>query len=247
LPFVRVAGKPAVLIDLPRRELTFFGSTLYATDTVLLMLAMLGVFLGMFLVTALCGRAWCGWGCPQTVYMEFVFRPVERWLEGSRGQKAAKQPWRRWLKWGVFAGLSGVVAHVFLAWFVPVAELSQWVTRPPREHPVGFAVVLVTSALVFFDFAWFREQMCVVACPYARLQLALLDRQSWIVAYDSARGEPRGKLHKSAPQQADHCVDCQACVRVCPTGIDIRDGLQLECISCTQCIDACDVVAKKLG
>lgn len=246
LPFVRVGGQPAVLLDVVHRKFTFFGTTLLATDTLLLMLFMLAIFLTVFLLTALFGRVWCGWGCPQTVYMEFVFRPIERWLEGVNGKRAT--PLRRAVKYAIFGVLAVVVANVFLAWFVGVDALSSWVLHAPSRHPAGFAIVAVTSTLAFLDFAWFREQMCVVACPYARLQSVLVDRRSLIVAYDVKRGEPRGKLVKvpAAELSIGDCVDCLACVRTCPTGVDIREGLQLECIACTQCIDACDAVMDKI-
>jgi cytochrome c oxidase accessory protein FixG len=234
-------------LDIPRREFTLLGWTFLPTDGVLLMLAMLGAFVSIFLVTALWGRVWCGWGCPQTVYMELLFRPIERWLEGSRGQQLKLDQngpnGRRLLKWLIFALISVAVAHIFLAYFIRPAELYRWMTRSPLEHPTSALVVLGTSALVFFDFAYFREQMCTVICPYARLQSALLDDRSLVVGYDARRGEPRGNGRKAGGD----CIDCQACVITCPTGIDIRDGLQLECINCTQCVDACDSVMSRLG
>jgi len=244
LPLVRVAGKPAVMLDVAAREFTFFGATFRATDGVLLMLAMLAVFVTIFLVTAWLGRAWCGWACPQTVYLEFLFRPLERWIEGGlSGQKQLDRSgggWRRTLKHGVFVLLSLVLANVFLAYFVGVDRLVHWMTRSPLEHPTGFLVVGTTALLVFADFGYFREQMCTIACPYARLQAALLDPGSLIIGYDRGRGEPRGR----GPEAGD-CVDCRACVVACPTGIDIREGLQLECIACAQCVDACDSVMAK--
>jgi len=245
LPFLRVGGAPAVLLDLPAREFHFFGSTLRATDGVLLMLLLLGIFVGVFAITAWIGRAWCGWGCPQTVYLELLFRPLERWLEGGLSeQKRLDREGpnaRRVLRYGVFVVLSVALANVFLSYFVGVERLAVWMTSSPLEHPRGFLVVLVTSALVFADFGYFREQMCTVVCPYARLQSVLIDPRSIVVGYDGARGEPRGR-------GAGHgdCVDCGACVVTCPTGIDIRDGLQLECVSCAQCVDACDSVMAKL-
>lgn len=253
IPFIYVQGKPAVLLDVLHRRFTFFGSTFLPTDTVLLMLFMITTFLTIFLLTALFGRVWCGWGCPQTVYMEYVFRPIERLFEGNRKQQMAldaqgKWTVRRLAKYAVFAVLSFGVANVFLAWFVGVETLGHWMTQSPAQHPGGFAIVGVTSALMFIDFAWFREQMCVVACPYARIQSALLDRSSLIVAYDVKRGEPRGKLSKVqvGDLSIGDCIDCKACVYTCPTNIDIREGLQMECISCTQCIDACDAVMDKI-
>ena len=253
LPFVHVDGKPAVLLDVLHRRFTFFGSTFLPTDTVLLMLFMITTFLSIFLLTALFGRVWCGWGCPQTVYMEFVFRPIERLFEGNRKRQQELDdkggwPLNRIAKYLTFAVLSFLVANVFLAWFVGVETLSTWVTQSPAVHPAGFAIVGVTSVLMFIDFAWFREQMCVVACPYARIQSALLDRNSLIVAYDVKRGEPRGKLSKVkvGDLSIGDCIDCKACVYTCPTNIDIREGLQMECISCTQCVDACDAVMDKI-
>ncbi len=253
LPFLRIGGKPTFLFDVLHRRFTFFGATFLPTDTVLLMLLMLTIFLTIFLLTALFGRVWCGWGCPQTVYMEFVFRPIERLFDGNRSkqialdQKGGFQP-KRPLKFAVFVVLSFGVANVFLAWFIGVDELARWMNQSPVEHPAGFAIVAGTTILMFIDFAWFREQMCVVACPYARIQAALLDRNSLIVAYDTGRGEPRGKLTKVATTdlKIGDCIDCKACVYTCPTNIDIREGLQMECISCTQCIDACDTVMDKI-
>ena len=259
LPFIEINGRPAFLIDLVRRELAIGGLLFRPSDGVVLMLLGLTVVLSVFLITALWGRVWCGWGCPQTVYMEYVFRPIERLIEGGvAGQRAldAKFGPRRLLKYVVFAVLAVVVANVFLSYFVGVDRLAQWVQRSPIEHPGGFAVMAVVSVLVFGDFAWFREQTCILACPYGRLQTMLIDRQSMVVGYDARRGEPRGKKKKlpvvteaaaGAVAGGADCVDCKACVVTCPTGIDIRNGLQMECINCAQCVDACDAIMDKLG
>lgn len=250
LPFVNMNGKPVMLLDVPARQFHLFGSTFLATDGVLLMLLLLSIFVLIIWLTALLGRGWCGWACPQTVYMEFLFRPIERLFEGDRAKQIALDKrqgpsLRRIAKNLVFALLSVLVANVFLAYFVGVERLSRWVTQSPLEHPTGFLVMAVTAGLVMLDFAWFREQMCTVACPYARLQSVLLDERSLVVAYDGARGEPRSK-GKPKPGSGD-CIDCNACVAVCPMGIDIRDGQQMACITCGLCIDACNDIMDRIG
>jgi cytochrome c oxidase accessory protein FixG len=247
LPFVRVNGKPALLLDVQHGRFFLFGRTFLPTDGVLLMLLMLTILIVVIFGTALAGRVWCGWGCPQTVYLEFLFRPIERLFEGDHRAQAKLDReganLRRVAKTLVFALLSAVVGNVFLSYFVGTDVLFTWMRHSPSEHPAGFGVMAVTTGLVFFDFAYFREQMCTIVCPYARLQSVLLDKRSLVVAYDSKRGEPRGKKGKVTGD----CVDCALCVLTCPTGIDIRNGLQLECVGCTQCIDACDAVMTKVG
>jgi cytochrome c oxidase accessory protein FixG len=237
-----------------RRELVVAGMVFRPTDGAVLMLFGLTLVIAVFLITALFGRAWCGWGCPQTVYLEWVYRPIERLIEGGPERQRALDGRRgiaprRALTYAVFAILSIFVGNVFLAYFVGVDQLATWVRRSPVEHPAGFAVMAGVSALMFLDFAWFREQTCILACPYGRLQTVLLDRQSTIVGYDATRGEPRGKAGKRAAalRVVGDCVDCKACVATCPTGIDIRNGLQMECVSCAQCIDACDAIMDRLG
>ncbi|RMG12757.1 MAG: cytochrome c oxidase accessory protein CcoG [Planctomycetota bacterium] len=260
VPHLRVGGAPLILLDIPAREFTLFGTVFRPTDTALLMLLLLGILVGIFLVTALLGRAWCGWACPQTVYMEFLFRPLERLFEGSPQEQQKLDrvggSWRRWLKNAVFALIACFLAHTFLAYFVGWEQLIRWIRGSPAEHPVAFLVMAGVTAAMVFDFLWFREQTCLVACPYGRFQSVLLDRDSLIVGYDVARGEPRGKPGKrrkglpladeDAKARGD-CIDCRACVLTCPTGIDIRDGLQMECIHCTQCIDACDAIMERIG
>jgi len=246
LPRIRIGGRPALLIDLGQREISAFGMLFRPTDGFLLALLGITVVSAVFLVTALYGRVWCGWGCPQSVYLKHIFRPIERWLEGSRGQRVTW--WRRAIKLGIFACLAFALANVFLAYFVGTDRLERWVFGSPLDHVGGFTVVMAVTALMFFDFAYFREQTCIVACPYGRLQSVLLDRQSLIVGYDTGRGEPRAKAKKKlATVNAGDCIDCGACVAVCPTGIDIRGGLQMECVGCAQCIDACDAVMDKVG
>jgi cytochrome c oxidase accessory protein FixG len=259
LPWIDVSGKPSILLDLPRREFTFFGTTFLPTDTLLLMLFIAGVFVAIFLLTALFGRLWCGWACPQTVYMEFVYRPIERLFDGSpdarRRGKPAPGGIRTVLKYVAFFVVSFHLAHTFLAYFVGAERLFDWTRQSPFEHPTAFLIVAATTALMMFDFCFFREQTCIVACPYGRFQSVLLDRNSLIIAYDEERGEPRARLKRSARStgsdvalpQAGDCVECSMCVTTCPTGIDIRDGLQMECIGCAQCIDACDEVMTRIG
>lgn len=254
LPHLRINGKPAILLDITAREFTLFGYTFLPTDTLLLALLMVSVFLTIFLLTALLGRVWCGWACPQTVYLEFVYRPIERFFMGTVGRGGVPRQqtagWRYVAMYAVYLVLSMLLAHTFLAYFVGVERLGRWVTQSPIAHPGPFFVMVITTGLMMFDFVFFREQLCLIACPYGRFQSVLLDRDSLIVAYDRNRGEPRGKLNKQLPvieKPRGDCVDCGLCVKTCPTGIDIRNGLQMECIHCTQCIDACDEVMEKVG
>lgn len=262
LPIIRINGRPAVLLDFIHREFALFGLTFYPTDTFLLLLLGLSALVSIFLLTALLGRVWCGWGCPQTVYLEFVFRPIERWIEGKEHVRKRRnespwsfdKAWRKAAKWGIYLAISLALAHVFVSYFVGWERLLDWMMQPPTEQWGFFVLMAVTTGLILFDFGYFREQMCTITCPYARFQSVLLDEDSLIVSYDPVRGEPRAKRSKKKIQQEEaglipakgDCIDCFACVRTCPTGIDIRDGLQMECIACTQCIDACDDIMDKI-
>jgi cytochrome c oxidase accessory protein FixG len=251
IPHVFLNGKPAMLLDLQRREFTLFGTTFLPTDTLLLMLLALSIVIAVFLATALFGRVWCGWACPQTVYMEFVFRPLERLFEGGhRGSMQIDRDGRafngrRAAKHLVYLLIASFLAHTFLAYFVGWDRVQHWVFGAPGAHPMGFSIVTMTTIAIMLDFVYFREQTCAVACPYGRWQAALLDNDSLIVAYDAGRGEPRG-VGKDRTGKGD-CVNCELCVTTCPTGIDIRNGLQMECIHCTQCMDACDAVMQKVN
>lgn len=263
LPVIPVGGQPAVLLDFIHREFALFGLVFYPTDTLLLMLFGIGMVLLVVFGTALLGRVWCGWACPQTVYLEFVFRPIERLIEGKEHVRKRRDDgpwtwdkvWRKGLKLGLYLAISLLLAHTFVAYFVGWDQLLGWMLDPPRQHWGFFVMMAFTTGLVLFDFGYFREQMCTIACPYARMQSVLLDPDSLIVSYDPTRGEPRAKRSKKKmeqeaagliPAQGD-CIDCMACVRTCPTGIDIREGLQMECVACTQCIDACDDIMLKIG
>ena len=252
-PHLRFMGKPIFLMDLPRRQFTLMGYTFLPTDTLLFMLVLGSGVIGIFLLTAFFGRAWCGWACPQTVYLEFLFRPIGRWFDGgyTGSRNLDKQhAWftpRRIAKYVTFFLMSVFVSHTFLAFFVGTESLYQWVTGSPSQHPTAFFFVVVFTGIVWFNFTYFREQTCLIVCPYGRWQSALIDRQSVIVAYDYNRGEPRAHGVAHRDPNAGDCIDCSACVQTCPTGIDIRNGLQMECVHCTQCIDACDDVMTKIG
>jgi cytochrome c oxidase accessory protein FixG len=263
LPVVHIDGRPAILLDLAHREFAIFGAEFYPTDTILLMMLALGGLFLVMAVTAFLGRVWCGWGCPQTVYLEYLFRPLERLIEGKENVRKRRDDgpftfdkvWRKVVKLSIYAALALLLAHTFVAYFVGWSNLLLWVQRPPVENWGFFVAMAMTSGLVFYDFAYFREQMCTIVCPYARMQSVLLDRDSLIVSYDPTRGEPRAQRSKKKIRQEEaglrdakgDCIDCGACVRTCPTGIDIREGLQMECIACTQCIDACDPIMDKIG
>lgn len=251
LPLVQIGGHLAVFIDIPRRHFYLFGQTYNAQDFYLMFFVFSGIGFLLIVLSALFGRVWCGWACPQTVFLEGVFRRVERWIEGDghKRKRLDAGPWtaervaRKSAKHIAFVGLSFAVAHVFLAYFVSVPDLLGMMVSNPTEHPTAFAWAFGMTGIMYFNFWWFREQLCIVICPYGRLQSALQDQHTVVIGYDERRGEPRGK--KSDPAAAD-CVDCGLCVAVCPTGIDIRNGLQLECVGCAFCIDACDSIMDKL-
>ena len=251
LPWIPVGGHPAVFLDIAGRRFHLFGLTLAFQDTWLMFFGITGLGFGLFFITALLGRVWCGWACPQTVFLEHVYRRVERWLEGDAvaRRRLDAAPWtagkvaRRGAKQVIFFTISAVIAHLFLAYYVSVPELWAMMSAAPATHWASFVFVFFFTAILYFNFAWFREQLCIVICPYGRLQSVLIDDHSLVIGYDTKRGEPRGKV---GVPDAGACIDCNRCVQVCPTGIDIRQGLQIECIACAACIDACDDVMDKV-
>lgn len=259
LPWIPVGGYPAVFLDVADRRFHLFGLTLGAQDFWLAFFLVTGLGFALFYITALLGRIWCGWACPQTVFLEHVYRRVERWIEGDAvaRRRLDAAPWdgekiaKRALKHGLFIVLSLAIVHVFLAYFVSLPRLYEMVTHAPTRHWTAFVFMAIATGVVYFNFAWFREQLCLIICPYGRLQSALIDDHSLVIGYDARRGEPRARRGASATSseggsaaQGD-CIDCFRCVQVCPTGIDIRQGLQMECIGCSACIDACDEVMRR--
>ncbi len=252
LPWIHIGGAPAVFLDVAQTRFHVLGVTFLSQDLWLAFFLISGLGFGLFAVTALWGRIWCGWACPLTVFLDLV-RRVEGLLEGdgpARRLLAAAPPslektLRRLAKQAVFGVLATVVAHGFLAYFVSLPKLFAMLRESPAAHPGVFLLVLGTTALLWFAFAWLREQFCIVLCPYGRLQSVLTDEHSLVIGYDSQRGEPRGGGRAVDAPRGD-CVDCAKCVQVCPTGIDIRQGFQLECIGCAACVDACDSVMHKL-
>lgn len=262
LPWISWNGEPLFKLDIFGRRLVIAAHYFWVQDLPLLLPAIIGSGLLVFLVTARFGRIWCGWACPQTVFLQFLFAPVERLLEGraSRRRERDKQPfspdwiWRKAAKHAVFAGLAIFIGNTALAYFWGMQNLLYAIRNPSPQNAMGLSFVLAFSAVFYWVFAYFREQACILICPYARLQSVLVDEKTSMVAYDQVRGEPRGRGARSARagrtdrEGLGDCVDCNQCVLVCPTGIDIRMGNQLECLGCTRCIDACNqtMEARKL-
>ena len=256
LPFVKINGRPLFMFNIPQGKFIVFGKIFWPQDFFIFGLAMITFIFFIILFTAAFGRLFCGWACPQTNFMEMMFRRVEFMVLGNANeQKALKNaPWtsnkifKLSLKHVLFFVLSFIIANFFLAYIIGIDDLKKIITEPVGEHIAGLSSLLIFSGVFYGVYAFFREQACTVVCPYGRLQSVLLDKNSMIVAYDYKRGEPRGMKRKNQPAelQLGDCIDCFQCVRVCPTGIDIRNGVQMECVGCTACIDACNDVMDKI-
>ena len=250
LPFIYVKGRPLFLFNIPKGRFILFGQVFWPHDFFVFAIGMVTFIVFIVLFTAAFGRLFCGWVCPQTNFLEMAFRKIEYLIDGDAAQQRllANAPWnskkifKRLFKHGVFFLLSFIIANYFLACIISVKELWHIISGPFSQHTGGFLAIIIFSAVFYSVYAFFREQACTVVCPYGRLQGVLLDKNSMLVAYDYKRGEPRGHYDKRVERTIGDCIDCHQCVKVCPTGIDIRNGTQLECVNCTACIDACDAI-----
>ncbi|ULC58907.1 cytochrome c oxidase accessory protein CcoG [Flaviramulus sp. BrNp1-15] len=260
-PFIKINGNQFLMFNVLERRFNIFGFPFWPQDFHLFVISMIIGVVFITLFTVAFGRLFCGWICPQTIFMEMVFRRIEYWIEGDRGKqiRLSKQPWnaekirKKGLKLIIFLFISFLIANVFLAYLIGGDKLIQYITDGPLNHINTLIPLIIFTAVFYFVFAWFREQVCVIACPYGRLQGVLLDTKSIVVAYDHKRGEGengRKKFRKNEDRSAlghGDCIDCFQCVHVCPTGIDIRNGTQLECVNCTACIDECDHIMESIN
>jgi cytochrome c oxidase accessory protein FixG len=255
LPFIKVGDHPVFLINILQRKFILFGQIFWPQDFFIFALGMVLFIVFVALFTVVFGRVFCGWACPQTVFMEMIFRKVEYWVEGDAAKQRMMQSgkWtteriaRRVAKLIVFWLMSFLIANTFLAYIIGVDDLRKLVTEPLGNHIGEFSTLCVFTTVFFFVYLWLREQVCTIICPYGRMQGVLLDKDSIVVAYDYVRGETRGKFHKNETRTIGDCIDCAQCVKVCPTGIDIRNGTQLECVNCTACIDVCNKMMTAVG
>jgi cytochrome c oxidase accessory protein FixG len=260
-PFIKINGNQFLMFNVLERKFNIFSFPFWPQDFHLFVISMIIGVVGLALFTVAFGRIFCGWFCPQTIFMEMVFRRIEFWIDGDRAQqmRLAKQDWdaekirKRFAKWIVFFVISFLIANVFLAYLIGSDELIKFIKEGPTKNVSTLIALLIFTGVFYFIFAWFREQVCIIACPYGRMQGVLLDNKTINVAYDYVRGEGekgRAKFNKTEDRAASgkgDCIDCKVCVHVCPTGIDIRNGTQLECINCTACIDECDTIMEKVG
>lgn len=260
-PFIKINGNQFMMFNVLERRFNIFSFPFWPQDFYLFVLFMILGVVFVILFTVIFGRIFCGWICPQTIFLEMVFRRIEYWIEGDRGAqiRLAKQEWnaekirKKGLKWSVFLVISFFIANVFLAYLISSDELFKMIEEGPENHLSTLIALLIFTGVFYFVFVWFREQVCIIACPYGRLQGVLLDNKSINVAYDFVRGEKeigRAKLNINedrATTGKGDCIDCHQCVHVCPTGIDIRNGTQLECVNCTACIDECDTIMESVG
>ena len=254
-PFIKLGGQPLLLLNFFERKFIIFGAIFWPQDTHLLIFVLLIFVVFIILFTVVFGRVWCGWACPQTIFMEMVFRKIEYWIEGDAGQqrKLAQAPWdkekviKKGAKHFIFIAIAILISHTVMAYLIGIDQVVEIISKSPAENLAGFVGLLMFTGIFYGVFAFLREQACTVICPYGRLQGVMLDKNSIVVAYDWLRGEPRGKIRKNEDTSAlGDCIDCHLCVHVCPTGIDIRNGTQMECVNCTACIDACDEVMEKV-
>jgi cytochrome c oxidase accessory protein FixG len=251
LPWIKINGLPAILINLPDRRFTFFGLSFWSHDAPLLFFVLASFSLGLLFATSAWGRVWCGWACPQTIPIDGIFRKIETLVEGNHiaRKKLHEAPFnnekiiKAAVKWLLFFSASLILSHTFFAYFTGPGKLLSMALSPPSENITIFLIVNTITLITLLNFGWFKERLCTIICPYGRLQSVLMDEDSLVVAYDEKRGEPR-KGKKTRSKKSGDCIDCLKCVAVCPTGIDIRCGIQMECIACTSCIDACDEIMR---
>ena len=253
LPWLKWNGIQIFLFDIPNRTFHLFGILFKAHDAPLIFLVLAVGTIGLAFVTALFGRVWCGWACPQTVFIDGIYRRIETWVQGNyiKRRKLAKDPWNKdkilkiSITWVLYFIVSAIISHSFVAYFTGSDRLIEMMQGAPKENWTAFTIIFGMTLVLLFNFGWFREQFCLIACPYGRIQAVLMDKKSLSVMYDYNRGEPRKDPSVPKDKQGD-CVSCNRCVEVCPTGIDIRRGIQMECIGCTACIDACDEIMTKV-